>query len=94
MKPTKLKEMHYRRCKGIIRAYIARGKEKMLPTIAVKTLRTALERGQISPQNLQNMIFEVEKEAVEAFRNWHDYSDRRKRLDYLRKSLQFYIQKR
>ena len=91
MKQKRLQEIHYRRCKGIIRAYIERGEEKMSLTDTIKTLQTALKKSQISPQNLQNIISEIEKEIVETHRNWYDYPDRQKRLGDLRKRLVIFL---
>ena len=78
-------QWHYAWCKGKAESYIAKEKESI--SKVVKTLKTAVRKGTISERKLKSILAEVERDTVEAFRQYDFYTERRNRLDELRKSL-------
>lgn len=58
-------EWYYRQLKGRIAAHVARGRDK--PEAIVKSARTILARGDISPEALARILQEVQIESVQPF---------------------------
>lgn len=76
---------YYNLCKGKVRSYVAREKETLAKI--TKTIKTLLEKKQISMSDLEKILSEVEVESVESFREQSFYLDRRKRLNRIKETL-------
>ncbi len=80
-----IKHWHYSLVKGKIQSFVGREKES-LEKIG-KTVKTYLEKGQLSKEDLEKILKEVENETVDAFKNQEFYEERKDRLGELKKYL-------
>ena len=76
------KRWRYSWGKGLIAKYVARGRRKH--ESLVKMLKTSLQRGIISPSDLERIFIEVEYETVEPFPN---QPIRRERFEALKRDI-------
>jgi len=84
-KPKEVNLWFYELYKGKLQSFVAREKESI--SKVTKTLNTALKKGQISSSDLEKMLFEVQRDTVDAFVKWANYSARKERLEEVKKGL-------
>ena len=82
---SEIEDWHYATQKGRIASFVARGRGN--PSMISKTLKTLGGKGELSEQDLNRIILEVEKETIEAFANDASYASRKERLARLREEL-------
>lgn len=79
----------YKQLKGRIEVYIVENPSKKIvnSNTIEKYIRTELENGTVTISEINNMLSEVERDTVNAFKTHRAYDSRRKRFDDLKKSL-------
>ena len=60
-----LREWDYRRCKGTITSYVARGRG--MPERIAKSIRTTMTSGHFGRAEVAQMLAETERDAVQPF---------------------------
>jgi len=81
-------EWWYRWYKGKLQSHVARGKEAQSKIL--KTLRTGIQRGSLSSDEVKQLLAEVEAESVRPFTD----SARHERLRSLRDQIQVILSER
>lgn len=73
--------------KGTFLTHIARGETQVPLGTAVKTARTYVRKGYVSPSALAAVVGEAQTAGVEAFKDWASYDERHHRFQALSEAL-------
>ncbi len=79
----------YERLKGTIESYVVNRSSKKTQNLhtVLMTIKTYLEKGLVQKSDLKRMIFQVEKDTIEAFRSRPLYSERRERIEHIKNAV-------